>query len=99
MQGLFPPSSSVTSVRFSAAACIICLPMVGLPVKKILSKWILKIQSFISLLPGRQRTKRSSKTSSQSFWRKALVDCEVREGLSTTQLPAVRASIIGTSAS
>ena len=91
--------SKSRETKHAPKAPIICLPMVGLPVKKILSKWILKIQSFISLLPGRQRTKRSSKTSSQSFWRKALVDCEVREGLSTTQLPAVRASIIGTSAS
>src|SRR5512145_2335469 len=51
MQGLFPPSSSTTGVRYCEAAFITVLPKDGLPVKKMTSNLCSSSIWFTSRLP------------------------------------------------
>ncbi len=99
MHGLFPPSSSTTGVRCSAAARMIVCPTFGLPVKKIWSQRTSSSQSFISPDPGNAHTYSGGKTAWMMSMSRADVCLEVRDGLSATQLPAAMASTTGTSAS
>ena len=65
MQGLLPPSSSVTGVRFLLARSMTSLPTGTLPVKKILSQHSSSSASFSARPPSTTVTKRGSNASSQ----------------------------------
>ena len=97
MTGDFPPSSSVTGVRCSAAAFMTTRPTAGLPVKKMWSHFFLSNASATAASPSMTATSRSSNSSPRMRFMHALVCGVSSEGLITTQLPAAIAETSGPS--
>ena len=95
MQGLLPPSSRTTGVRFLEAASITVRPSAGLPVKKIISQRSCSRAVFTSLCPWIAVMYLSSKVSAIILARTPLVAGTYGEGFRTAVQPAEIAPISG----
>ncbi len=98
MAGDLPPNSSVTGVRFSAAARMTTLPMVGEPVNTIwLNGKVVNLAGSVISSP-KTATSSSLKTSASMRRSMALVFGVISGSLIMTRLPAANAAMSGPSA-
>src|SRR5882724_12680392 len=93
--GDLPPSSSVTLVRFLAAALITTLPTAGEPVKKMWSKGRVSRVVETEASPSKIATSSSENTSRTTLTSQAEKLGVISEGLMIDVLPAPMAYISG----
>ncbi len=97
--GDLPPSSSVTGVRFAAAASATCRPTAVEPVKNRWSNGSCENARPTSAPPSTTANSSSSKCSATSSRSTSDVAGVMSDGFSSTRLPAASAPIAGASAS
>ncbi len=99
MQGLLPPSSSVTGVRFAAAASATFRPVAVDPVKKRWSKGRRETASATAGPPVTTATSSGGKTSAIRRTSRSAVAGVRSDGLIRTRFPAATAVASGKRAS
>ena len=95
MHGDLPPSSSVTGVRFSAAACITSRPTAVEPVKNRWSNGSRENAAPASALPTMVATFSNGNRPARNSARNSAVRGASSEGFTITRLPAASAAISG----